>query len=93
MATPKATVLVFVMKGCGACTAFKPLLKRVASKFPQVPLQTLDIDKHSALAAKLGVNATPTTVMAHHKGDVRKIVGAVDEATLGKVFAAVARVL
>ena len=93
MAIPKAQITVFVMKGCGACTAFKPLLKGVAARFPQVPLQVLDIDKNVPLASKLKINATPTTVMTHYKGDVRKLVGAVDEATLTRAFTAVARVL
>ena len=72
-----AEVLVFVMRGCGACHALKPLAQSVAAHYGRcVQTRFVDVDRESDLADMMGVEATPTVVgIDNGKRPVIRMVG------------------
>lgn len=70
----RTVVIVFHMKGCPACEAHLPRMRRVQQHFPKVDVHYLDAEAQSnaALATRLGLKATPTTyVLRQPSGSVR----------------------
>lgn len=60
---PQPEVLVFVMRGCGACHALRPIVDRVAEHYGAcVATHIIDVDAHSVLADTMGVEETPTII-------------------------------
>lgn len=89
----KRGVLVFVMKGCGACHEYMPRFKRLAAPYHArgLPVGVFDVTtpKGARLANAYKVKATPTTVaVAGDNTHVR--VGAVDDRAIAGLLAKVA---
>ena len=83
-------VFVFVAHGCGACHEYLPRFRRLAQA-AGAPGRVYDIakDQHgAAFADKLGVKATPTTVVMRD-GKIKSIVGGVSNAEISKLLAEV----
>lgn len=70
-------MLVFVMKGCGACQDLKPLVQRIAAHYATcVDTRILDVDEHDGLADSMGVESTPTAIAVNrHKQPIGRMVG------------------
>lgn len=80
-------IFVFVMDGCGACEQYLPRFQRLASA-AGAPGRVYDIakDQHgAAFADKLGVKATPTTVVMRD-GRIKSHVGAISNAEISKLL-------
>lgn len=95
MARYQPAVFVFVLTGCGACEEFLPRFQRVCTPFRRyLPIGVYDIarDKRAmAFSDKLGVRATPTMVTLSPSGQLRRTVGAVDDATIARTIDGVLR--
>ncbi len=56
-------VLVFVMKGCGACSQLKPLTAQFGAHYAAcIDTRVVDVDAESDLADAMGIEATPTLI-------------------------------
>lgn len=87
-------VLAFVMNGCPACHEYVPRLGRVSARYRArgMPVRVLDINadkRAAALADKLGVKATPTTIAQTLRGTTLRRVGAIADSEIEKLLASV----
>lgn len=86
-----ARVLVFVMKGCGACAEYVPRFKHLAGPHLRTGLAVEIIDIDSArgrkLARQFGIEATPTTVIHRADGGGWKQVGGVSDGAIRHTLA------
>jgi hypothetical protein len=77
-------VLVFVMTGCPACHEYVPRFRKA---FRGARILDVSRDRRAAaLADRLGVKATPTTVVRDSAGTVTKRIGAISDADIGKLL-------
>ncbi len=85
-------IVVFVMKGCGACEDFLPRIRKLAkARGIKLEVQDLVTDKKAAqLGTSLGIEATPTTLLYTARGNFKQV-GAVDDPMIGRMLDAVAR--
>ncbi len=87
MTTP--TVTVFVARGCGACTAYKPEFMRAAAPFRRhvrvVVIETsTPAGTKAAIAAR--ISGTPTTIVQTRRGTTIRRVGALPAAAVTQLF-------
>lgn len=85
------SVLVLVMEGCPACDEYMPRFGKLAAPYRMngVPVSILDINSDSQaemLANRLGVQATPTTIVIGPKGAKIVAAGAVDNKRIAKIL-------
>ena len=81
----KPAVFVFALQGCGACEEYVPRFKQAAGPYRGVvPIGIYDVgDGHGAeFGNKMGVRATPTTVVMDRGGRLHKVVGAIGNAAI-----------
>lgn len=79
------------MKGCGACEEFMPRFVRVATPYYQhgLPIGVYDIAKDQKAAQfgdRLGVTATPTTIVRTRSGRMVKHIGSVNDTEIAKLL-------
>jgi thioredoxin-like negative regulator of GroEL len=83
-------VFVFAMHGCAACDEYMPRFKQLAGAHrSRIPIGIYDLAKGGADAAfanKLGVQATPTTVVMDTRGRLHKFVGNVGNAVIRQLL-------
>jgi len=94
VSTP-AAVFVFGQAGCPACAVFVPRFKRIAGPYRkriQIGVYDLARDGRHAndFASKLGIRATPTTVVMNRRGSIHKHVGALGDAQIKQLLDSVA---
>lgn len=86
----KPAVFVFAQAGCGACEDYLPRFNGVVqSERPSCPVGTYDLakDAHAQeFANRLGVQATPTTVVMDSRGRLHKFVGALAEGAIRQLL-------
>ncbi len=74
-------VFVFAMHGCGACEEYLPRFKQLAGPYRrEVPIGIYDVSRggrEAAFGDKLGVRATPTTVVLDRRGKLHRVIGAI----------------
>lgn len=85
------SVVVLIMEGCPACHEYMPRFARQAAplRAQGMPISIYDLNKHPgarALADKLKVEATPTTVVIGKKGPQIVARGAVDDAEISRIL-------
>jgi hypothetical protein len=85
------TVTVFIARGCGACTAYKPGFMAAAAPFRR-RVRVLVVETTTPAGAKLasieGIRATPTTIVKTRRGTTIRRVGALDAAGVRRLFEA-----
>ncbi len=90
MAAP--AVFLFHASGCPACHQYMPVFQHGVQRLRgQVPIGVYDLeaDRHGRrLAEKLGVRATPTTIVMSSRGTLVKREGLLDSRTLAGLLAA-----
>jgi len=69
-----AVCFYFFSPMCGACKTMTPMFESLQPHYPDV-IQVVNIQNNSENAKKLGVQATPTTVMVRHGKIAHFIVG------------------
>ena len=77
-------VFVFGQAGCPACEEYLPRFKQLASGSP-FPVGVYDLAKDrkaNDFATRMGVSATPTTVVMDRHGRLHKTVGAVTDSAI-----------
>jgi thioredoxin-like negative regulator of GroEL len=90
-----AAVFVFGQAGCPACLGYIPRFKRIAAPYRgriQIGVYDLARDGQHAneFASKLGIRATPTTVVMNRRGGLHKHVGALGDAQIKQLLDSVA---
>lgn len=90
MSTP-AAVFVFGAHGCPACTEYVPRFKRIAGPYRnRFPIGVYDLARDgqhaNEFASRLGIRATPTTVVMTHRGAIHKKVGALGDAQIRELL-------
>ena len=91
---PTPAVFVFIQEGCGACHDYMPKFERVAAEFPkdQPPVGRYDLaspdPRVQHFAEKLGIKATPTTVVMTSQGTFQRHVGSLPVAQIRALMAA-----
>lgn len=85
-------VFVFIQEGCGACHDYMPKFERVAADYGNTTIGRYDLATDDArvqeFAAKLGVKATPTTVVMTSHGTFQRHVGSLPVAQIRQLFEA-----
>lgn len=88
MARP--AVFVFAMHGCGACEEYLPRFQQLAGPYRgRIPIGIYDVAKGgraAMLGNKLGVHATPTTIVMDERGKLRRFVGALGNAAINQLL-------
>lgn len=86
----KPAVFVFAQAGCGACEEYVPRFNGVVrSARPSCPVGTYDLakDRHAQeFANRLGVQATPTTVVMDSHGHLHRFVGALADSAIRQLL-------
>lgn len=89
---PQPAVFVFVAEGCAACHDYWPKFEREAAGAP-FPVGVYDLANENpqvqSFAEKLGVRATPTTVVMTSDGKLKKLEGSLPVAQIRTVLAGV----
>jgi len=62
----------FTATWCGPC---KMLAKTLESATTETPIEVVDIDENSELAAKFGIRGVPTLVMLQDDVETKRLVG------------------
>ncbi len=92
MAQP--AVFVFAMHGCGACEEYLPRFQQLAGPYRrQIPIGIYDVAKGgraAMLGDKLGVKATPTTIVMDGHGRLQRFVGALGNTAINQLLKRVA---
>lgn len=83
----RPAVFVFGQTGCPACTEYVPRFKRLAEPYRRrFPIGIYDLAKDgqhaNEFASRLGINATPTTVVMTSRGTIAKHIGALAESAV-----------
>lgn len=85
-------VFVFIQEGCPACTDYEPKFERIAAEHRGVVVGRYDLampdPRVQEFAEKLGVKATPTTVVMTSHGTFQRHVGSLPVAQIRALFAA-----
>lgn len=89
--TRPTAVFVFGQAGCPACSEYVPRFKRLAAPYRnRFPIGIYDLARDgqrvNEFASKLGIRATPTTVVMNRRGGLRKLVGALTEAQIRELL-------
>lgn len=88
---PRPAVFVFIQQGCPACHDYVPKFDRAAAERPDVVVGRYDLatggPQVNAFAEKLGVKATPTTVVMTSNGALHKHVGSLPVAQIKALLA------
>ncbi len=83
-------VFVFAQSGCGACEDYLPRFDGVVrQERPSCPVGKYDLakDQHAQeFANRLGVQATPTTVVMDSAGRLHKFVGALADGAIRQLL-------
>lgn len=84
----RPAVFVFGQTGCPACEDYIPRFQRLAGG-AACPIGVYDLAKDpkaNEFATRLGVNATPTTVVMNSRGQLLKKVGAIADREIQKLL-------
>jgi len=74
-------VVDFWATWCGPCRMLAPIIEKLAEEFDgKVRFVKIDVDKHQAHAAKLGVQGIPALFFFRDGQIVRRLAGALPEA-------------
>jgi thiol-disulfide isomerase/thioredoxin len=84
----RPTVTVFVARGCGACHAFVPVLRRMARHYPQVQVHIVEISggRGATYAQHERIRGTPTTIVHTARGTTVRRVGALPANDIQRLF-------
>lgn len=81
----KPAVFVFALQGCGACEDYVPRFKQLAGPYrTEIPIGIYDVGdgRGAEFGTKMGVRATPTTVVMDRAGRLHRAVGAIGNAAI-----------
>lgn len=78
---------MFGQTGCPACATYVPRFKRLAGPYrSRIPIGVYDLARDgqhaNEFASKLGIRATPTTVVMSRRGSIHKHVGQLSDAQI-----------
>lgn len=81
-------IAVFIMQGCGACHDYLPRFTQIARGYPSLQARVFDVStaQGNDVANRLGVRATPTTIVDYQDGRMLRRVGALDNADITRLF-------
>jgi thioredoxin 1 len=65
-------VLRFTASWCGPCKSMAQILENINTN---VPIEVIDIDVHSEVAAEYGIRSVPTLVMVEDNVEVKRMTG------------------
>ncbi len=83
----QSPVLVdFTARWCPPCRALSPVVERIAERFPNVVVGSLDVDEHPALASRYGVCAMPTLVVFDFGQESARHVGFAKEPEVARLL-------
>ncbi len=87
---PNPAVFVFAMEGCGACEEYLPRFKQIAGPYRRaLPIGIYDVSKGgkpTEFGDKLGVRATPTTIVMDRRGHFHRVVGALADRAIKQLL-------
>jgi len=66
-------ILYFSAPWCGPCQMFGPVMEQISQV---VPVEKINVDENSALAATYNVRSVPTTIILKDNKEVSRFVGA-----------------
>ena len=76
-------LVVFTMKGCPACSEFKPRLERMLRKHPPgFPVYILDESEHPGEANRLGAKAMPSMHLLRRPEGAITVTGSVPDSQI-----------
>jgi thioredoxin-like negative regulator of GroEL len=78
------------MQGCPACEEYMPRFKNACSRNPpSCPVGVYDLasdPRANEFATRLGIRATPTTVVMDRRGKLHKFVGALADSKILQIL-------
>jgi thioredoxin 1 len=74
-------VLKFQASWCGPCKSLSKIIESVKDEI-KVPIEEIDIDEHSDIAATYGIRNVPTMVLIDGDTEVSRKVGVLNAAQL-----------
>jgi thioredoxin len=85
---PGAPILVdFWAEWCGPCRMVTPVLEKLAEEYAgKARVGKVNVDEHSSLAAKFGVQSIPTLLLFKEGKVVEQYIGATSRDTLAKMI-------
>jgi thioredoxin-like negative regulator of GroEL len=80
-------VLIFVQPGCPACSEFKPVAQQLMTHYGRcVRSRFVDVHREPALADRMGIDSTPTTIAIRDFKPVVRMVGMGDAGRLARLY-------
>ncbi len=87
IANPNPTVVDFWAEWCAPCRVMHPVIERLAIKYAgKVAFGKVNVDESQVAASKYGIFSIPTFMIFKSGQIIDKVVGAVGEQGLEKVF-------
>ncbi len=87
IANPNPTVVDFWAEWCAPCRVMHPVIERLAIKYAgKVAFGKVNVDESEVAASKYGIFSIPTFMIFKSGQIIDKVVGAVGEQGLEKVF-------
>ena len=83
-----APILVdFWAEWCGPCRLVAPILEQLAKDYAgKARVGKVNVDEHSAIAARFGVQSIPTLLLFKHGKVVEQYIGATSKDVLAKIL-------
>lgn len=70
------TVKRFTASWCAPCKILAPILSELATQYPTVMFETLDVDEHSEAAKQHNIRSVPTVLFFKNQDLIGVVIGA-----------------